>query len=234
MPDVDLNDPGLDPSVQQEFRLREQARASSLKKQQSSPSVRKEAQLRSMIDSVGQLELDDKGDYDFHGNTSGSVFFRRMKDHFRSLLGKDNALPHLPRSPRPAGAAPSPSASPGSSSVISVGPSTPGSQHSLPHTYDLPPKEKAKALCIESLQNATCLLRIVHIPTFFELLDKTYSKPIESFDVEENRGLALVYAVMALGCMYNVPDSKSNSGQLPYKNAHEEGYVVAWWFFTTT
>jgi hypothetical protein len=215
MPDVDLNDPSLDQSVQQEFRIREQARihAATRQKQQAGSSVKKDAQLRSMIDSVGQLELNEKGDYDFHGTSSGSVFFRRMKDHFRSLLGKDQ-LPQMPRSPQPQG-------------VLSLDSpkstaSSPYNSANLPHTYDLPPKDKAIALCTESLSNATCLLRIVHIPSFYEMLDSLYEKAPEAFEIEDIRFLALAYSVMALGCMYNVPDRKS-AGVLPYKVAHDEG-----------
>jgi hypothetical protein len=218
MPDVDLNDPNLDPTVQQEFRIREQARiqAAARQKQPSGSSVKKDAQLRSMIDSVGQLELNETGDYDFHGTSSGSVFFRRMKDHFRSLLGKDNQLPQLPKSPQPQGVLSLDS--PKSSA------SSPYNAANLPHTYDLPPRDKAIALCNESLNNATCLLRIVHVPSFYEMLDNIYQKPPDAFVVEDMRFLALAYSVMALGCMYNVPDRKSG-GSIPYKVANEEGCV---------
>ncbi|RYP43774.1 hypothetical protein DL768_009699 [Monosporascus sp. mg162] len=145
MPDVDLNDPNLDPSVQQEFRMREKARlqAAALKGQQpgSSSSSGRDSQLRSMIDSVGQLELNEKGDYDFHGTSSG---------------------------------------------------------------------------------NATCLLRIVHQPSFFEMLNGLYEKSPGGFEAEDNRNLALAYSVMALGCMYNVQDRKL-PGTLPYQVAIDQG-----------
>lgn len=214
MPDVDLNDPNLDPSVQQEFRMREKARlqAAAQKSQQASSSS-KDSPLRSMIDSVGQLELSDKGDYDFHGTSSGSVFFKRMKEHFRSFLGRDNQLPSMSKSPR-------------SDGVVSLdspksSASSPWSASNLPPTYNLPPKSTALALCSESLSNATCLLRIVHQPSFYEMLNSLYEKPPETFEIEDNRNLALAYAVMALGCMYNVVDRKS--GPLPYKVAIDQG-----------
>ncbi|RYP78306.1 hypothetical protein DL770_006905 [Monosporascus sp. CRB-9-2] len=218
MPDVDLNDPNLDPSVQQEFRMREKARlqAAALKGQQpgSSSSSARDSQLRSMIDSVGQLELNEKGDYDFHGTSSGSVFFKRMKDHFRAFLGRDHQLPSISKSPRPSGVVTLDS--PKSSA------SSPWSASNPPHLHQLPPKSTALALCSESLSNATCLLRIVHQPSFFEMLNGLYEKSPGGFEAEDNRNLALAYSVMALGCMYNVQDRKL-PGTLPYQVAIDQG-----------
>ncbi|KAI1412921.1 hypothetical protein F5Y13DRAFT_179783 [Hypoxylon sp. FL1857] len=215
MPDVDLNDPSLDPAVQQEFRIREQARirAAATKGKQSGSSSSVDAQLHSMIETVGQLDLDEKGDYDFHGNSSGSVFFKRMKEHFRSLLGRDYQIPFLPRPPRPAGVAALDSPRPLS-----------GSRPAPSHTsnrYDLPPKERALALCSESLNNATCLLRIVHIPSFYKMLDDLYEKPPDARRQEDKRSLALAYSVMALGCMYNIPEDDSSETP-PYKKSIDE------------
>ncbi|KAJ1337446.1 proline utilization trans-activator [Microdochium nivale] len=218
IPDVDLNDPSLDPAVQQEFRMREQSRlqAAAIKKYAPSIASNKEGgQLSSMIDSVGQLELGEKGENDFHGSASGSVFFRRMKDHFRSVLGREHKMPNLPRIPRPAGVS-------HLDSPRSVASSPWAGSSTVPNIYDLPPKETALALCAESLHNATCLLRIVHIPSFYEMLDEIYGKHPDTFDVDDHRNLALAYSVMAVGCMYNVPD-KISAGAMPYQAAIDEG-----------
>ncbi|KAI0023141.1 fungal-specific transcription factor domain-containing protein [Xylariomycetidae sp. FL0641] len=216
MPDVDLNDPNLDPSVQQEFRMREQARqkAAALRKEQSSSPAGLDGQLQSMIETVGQLDLDERGDYDFHGISSGSVFFKRMKEHFRTLLGRDYQVPFMPRPPRPAGVLSLDS--PRSASSSPWEPTT-----AVPDIYDLPSKDRALALCAESLDNATCLLRIVHKPSFYEMLDSLYAKPAEAFLKEDNRNLALAYSAMALGCMYNVPDAEV-ADTSPYKISIEE------------
>ncbi|KAI0851859.1 fungal-specific transcription factor domain-containing protein [Daldinia vernicosa] len=215
MPDVDLNDPSLDPAVQQEFRIREQARArtSTTKGKQPGSSSSADAQLHSMIETTGQLDLDDKGNYDFHGTSSGSVFFKRMKEHFRGLLGRDYQVPFLPRPPRPAGVLTLDSPRPPSSSRAPPSRTTP--------PYDLPSKERALALCAESLNNATCLLRIVHTPSFYKMLDDLYEKPVGAAGTENKRSLALAYSVMALGCMYNIPEN-DNSETPPYKVAMDE------------
>src|SRR5688500_14602913 len=80
IPDVDLSDPNLDPAVQQEFRNRQLARARAAGgAQQGEPSHEvdeRDGQLLSMIRSIGQLDLDEKGGWDFHGASSGAVFLR--------------------------------------------------------------------------------------------------------------------------------------------------------------
>ncbi|KAI1861344.1 uncharacterized protein JN550_010874 [Neoarthrinium moseri] len=222
MPDVDLNDASLDPAVQQEFRLREQARNKAVKKEDvsGSASIKSEERLMSMISGVGQLEFDDKGDYDFHGPSSGNVFFRRMKNHFKSLLGRDYHVPVLPRPPKP-------------SSIMNIDSpqlsaiSSPGSsRRGVPSDVcDLPPKVIARRLCSYSLKYATCLLRIVHVPSFYTILDNIYENPpgkLGTYGTDEDRGLALLYSVLALGCMYNVADDKE-SKKAPYEIATDQG-----------
>ncbi|KAK8058983.1 Activator of stress protein 1 [Apiospora phragmitis] len=221
MPDVDLNDPSLDPSVQQEFRMRDKARTQRqrlvLDDTSSSSSSMLSGQLMSMIPTLGSLDLNDKGDYDFHGVSSGAVFFRRMKDHFRTLLGRDYQAPLHARGRR-------------SGNILGLDSprSSMSSRWDMPTTstniYDMPPLEVARTLCNYSLNYATCLLRIVHIPSFLAMLESLYAKPTHEYDREDNKNLALAYSVMALGCLYNVPDGKDSKGKpAPYELAIEQG-----------
>lgn len=217
MPDVDLADPNLDPSVQQEFHNREQARARSQKLPSShnvppSSSSSNDAQLTSMIDSAGQLDIDDKGGWDFHGISSGAVFLKRMKDHFRGKLGPTTKFPFLPRHERPSG-------------LTNLDPPTPAGQSpfSSVSTYaELPSKDVTRNLCYYSLSCATCLVRIIHVPSFYEKLDNIYDRPIDTLNQEETHFLGLVYSVLALGCMYNSLDGSSPS-KMAYQEATEEG-----------
>src|SRR3569833_2256234 len=105
MPDVDLNDPSLDPTVQQEFQNRERQRiqAARVKREQAQLKDDQGTQIRSMIETIGQLDLCVGGEWDFHGISSGAVFLRRMIEHFRGVLGPDCRSPLFGRQPRPPG-----------------------------------------------------------------------------------------------------------------------------------
>lgn len=224
MPDVDLADPNLDPAVQQEFHNREQARARANKMQQQQPtpsipsssqSQPNDQQILSMINSAGQLDLDDKGGWDFQGISSGAVFLKRMKEHFRGMLGPSNKAPFLPRPER-------------QGNLTNLDPPTPSTPFStVSNSYaELPSKDVVRNLCYYSLSCATCLVRIVHIPTFYAKLDKIYDRPIDSLDAEEQHFMGLVYAVLALGCMYDNLDGASPR-KMAYQEAIDEGYVIS-------
>ncbi|KAK5997464.1 Putative transcriptional regulatory C16G5.16-like protein [Cladobotryum mycophilum] len=212
MPDVDLMDPNLDPSIQQEFHNREQARLQTTKIRATQPPEpdSNDTHLTSMIDSIGQLEIDERGGWDFHGTSSGSVFLRRMKEHFRGMLGPVGKAPFLPRPDRTAGLLEAPSPIGGS----------PFS--SMSHFPELPPKEVARKLCYYSLSCATCLVRIVHVPAFYEKFEAIYERPLDNLSQEDTQFLSLFYAVLALGCMYNNLD-ESTLGNVTYKIAIDEG-----------
>lgn len=216
VPDIDLADPNLDPAIQQEFRAREQARARAAKlKGEAAPKEPEvqDAQIMSMIDAIGQLDMKEDGECDFRGISSGAVFFGRMKDHFKGLLSNDYKIPFLPRQPEKTGlfSLNSPQATPGS----------PWEASSSPNVYDLPPQNRVRTLCYYALSCATCLLRVVHKPTFYEALDRLYEKPQETWGIEEHRFLGLLYAVMALGTMYNIDENPGN--HTTHQAAMEEG-----------
>ncbi|TLS26731.1 hypothetical protein PpBr36_05173 [Pyricularia pennisetigena] len=232
MPDVDLADPKLDPTVQQEFANRERARAKAAaasgaeKPKKEEPVVDGEAtkkpedQLLSMIESIGHLDLIDGNEWDFHGNSSGAVFLKRLKEQM-GLLNPDTKTPFLPRMSRYPGmfnldSPPSFTSSPWDTSAGS------DAGAAVPAMYELPPKDVAQNLCYFSLNCATCLLRIVHIPSFNEMVEKLYEKRPENLGPEDHRALGLLNAVMALGSMYTGADD-GGSQQVHYKTAIEKG-----------
>lgn len=213
VPDIDLADPNLDPAVRQEFNNRENVRAQAASKIPVNP-VPMEAndiKLTSMIDSIGQLDLDEKGSWDYHGNSSGTVFLKRMKEQFRGMLDPITSGPFLPRPDQ-------------SSIALALDPlkgnQTSASNQQLP---ELPPKDVARRLCYYSLSCATCLVRIVHIPMFYQNLDRIYETPLENLNPEETQFLGLFYSVLALGCMYNNFDDSAEA--VSYQAATEEGCV---------
>lgn len=163
---------------------------------EESKGPEQDAQLRSMIESTGQLDIDERGYLDFHGGSSGAVFIRRMRERFGDLLGDNLGSFFLPRLPRPK-ALDSLYTSPRLSSIESP------LEMNIPNTIDLPSREVAKILCHDSLNCACALLRFIHQPTFYKMFDRIYDIPPEHFGDEENRFLPLLYVVLALGCMFN-------------------------------
>ncbi len=169
-----------------------------------------------MIETIGQLDLSEGGEWDFRGISSGTVFLRRMKDHFQGILGRDSVVPYLARPPRPPGVLNLDSPHSAGSSPWGDGAS------SVPPFYKLPPKEHARALCYFSLNCATCLLRIIHIPSFLETFDQLYEKAPDSLGPDDHRQLGLLYAVLALGSMYNISEGGATN-PAHYSVAMEEG-----------
>lgn len=223
LPKVDLNDSNLDAAILQS-RLQAVAKDSTEKvppptySRDAPPNkLEKEAQLRSMIESTGQLELDESGRWDFHGGSSGAVFLRRMREQFGGLLGDDHNTPMLPKLPRPAPMPPT-FDSPRSSveSPLEAG---------LPNTMDLPSREIAKVLCVNALTCGCCLLRFVHQPTFYEMFDRIYDVAAENYGDEENRFLPLLYVTLSLGCMFNndLADDPDGSSGNTYRAKIEQG-----------
>lgn len=227
LPDIDLDDPNIDlgmpqrmhPVVKQEISPVDQAQATmSGIPQTKSPQktdVEKDTLLESMVDSVGLLDLDDQGYWDFHGHSSGLVFLRRMREQFGDLMGKTegSGMPFLKsRSPTYLS---QPLDSP-KSSVESPADSK------LPNTHELPAKECARQLCQCALDDACSLLRFVHQPTFYATFDRIYDVAPEQFGNDENAFLPLLYAVLALGCLF-AKNEKSMLQIEGYESAIHQG-----------
>ncbi|KLU87619.1 hypothetical protein MAPG_06616 [Magnaporthiopsis poae ATCC 64411] len=215
IPDVDLADPNLDRSVQLEFATRAKAQAARMKTGETGDAAKsQDDQLLSMIEGMGHLELAD-GEADFHGTSSGAVFMRRLKAHMG--LHNDAKMPFPPRKPQQRFAFGSPQSS--ASSPFDPGEST------GPAIYDLPPKEVSRSLCYFSLNCATCLLRIVHLPTFYESFERLYDKKsTEGLGLEDHRDLALLYSTLALGSVFFPTDDENDpANQVHYKGATEKG-----------
>ena len=73
--------------------------------------------------------------------------------------------------------------------------------------------------------NCACaLLRLVHHPTFYEMLEKIYDIPSECYSDDENRFLPLLYAVLALGYVFATNTFEPTEAEkLTYKAAKDQG-----------
>ncbi|QSZ34893.1 hypothetical protein DSL72_007754 [Monilinia vaccinii-corymbosi] len=218
LPDINLNDPNTDSILLQQQRQDAPTTPSATSPIPNmtprQPQISKEdAQLRSMIESTGQLDLDERGHWDFHGGSSGAVFVKRLREQFGSLLGSPNVLPKPPSAQMPP-AFDSPRSS--ADSPHDFG---------LPNTMDLPPRDVAMTLCEDALQCGCCLLRFVHEPSFYEMFNRIYTLSPGSFANEEHTFLPLLYMALALGCMFSSePSNPMDPDRKKYKNSMDQGY----------
>lgn len=214
---IDLNDPNLDRLIQQRQGPSTidaiKAQVSQQKpKPQPGQTPNQDARLQSMIENTGQLDLDEQGHWDFHGSSSGAMFLRRMREQFGGILG-DVSTPFMPR-PKfdNKGAGESPR---------SIYESPQDAGHSI---SDLPSRSTGRVLCRNALTKACALLRFVHLPTFYQMYDRIYDVPPESYTDEEHRFLPLLYQVLALGCMFTDDSEEAGTpGESAYKTSIEQG-----------
>lgn len=223
LPNVDITDPNIEAAIEQRRQggsAKDLSQGTFDSTSAETPNNSKESQLRSMIESTGQLDLDESGNWDFHGGSSGTVFVKRMREQFGGLLGGGYGTPFLPKLPRPMPLGP----------MYDSPRSATESPHEtgLPNTLDLPSRETAKALCVMSLECACALLRFVHQPTFYEMFDRIYDIPPDRYGDDENRFLPLLYVMLALGCMFNLGplDIDGEPPMHNYKASIDQGYVM--------
>ncbi|ESZ92990.1 hypothetical protein SBOR_6611 [Sclerotinia borealis F-4128] len=218
LPNLKLNDPNIDAALLQQQRQDAPAppsTTSSMPREtpQQPQMSEQDAQLRSMIESTGQLDLDDRGHWDFHGGSSATVFIKRLREQFGSLLGSPNVLPKPPTAQMP------PTYDSPKSSTDSP------YDFGFPNTVDLPPREVAMALCEDALHCACCLLRFVHEPSFYEMLNRIYDQSPQNFGDEEHNFLPLLYMALALGCMFSSdPSSPTDPDKKKYKSSMDQGF----------
>ena len=234
LPDVDLDNLDLDSGILQPMypRIKQETpsqkplsigahlRSARPRKAGERSSGSSDNLLESMVDHTGSLDLDDQGHWDYHGQSSGIVYLRCLREQFGDLMGKAEGygIPFLKTS-RIA----SPRSSVNSPQCSS---NSPGG-HLLPHTEDLPPRECAIHLCENALDDACALMRIVHLPTFWANFDRAYTLLPEQYQDAENRFLPLLYVVLALGAVF----AKSENSHLQkwgYENAIDQGCVLGY------
>jgi hypothetical protein len=224
LPDINLDDPRFDEHATEQML----AAVKREKQQQPQPPLTttaaapadahsdgccgEESLLESMVDNSGYLDLDDQGHWDYHGHTSGIIFLRRLR---KQLGAVDITAPTLRSRPisqmldSPKSASESPQ------------------DASLPPTHDLPPRDVARRLCHNALEDGCSLMRFVHEPSFYTTLDRIYDTPPEQYSNEEHSFLPLLYIVMAVGCLF----SDDGAGPLDisgYESAIGQGCVSLW------
>ncbi|KFA45646.1 hypothetical protein S40293_08909 [Stachybotrys chartarum IBT 40293] len=165
-----------------------------------------------LAENEDQLRYTDSGEFDFHGLSSGAAFLSRLTRHFPELMHYDSRIPFLPQTTRPNGS-PAPLSAP---SALFNG-------HSNYDYSRLPRRELARMLCEYSFNHASCLLRIVHVPSFYKRFDALYDLEESNYTQEQGRYVGLLYSILALGSMYDV-DENDPSNPDHYKEAMIRGH----------
>ena len=204
LPGVNLDDPNLQDTILAQARaLRHEQGSSSQANEdaiadstppssQQSPTDNvhdegKERLLDTMIEATGRLEIDDRGNRDWHGRFAGFTFIQRMREHCEKLLDGDFDAQ-------------------GTSESSFIDPSK--QSHSLrltktPEALEaLPGRKVARELSFIGLETACCHMRFVHRPTFYRLFDRIYDIDPESYSDAEYQFLPLLFAILSLGVLF--------------------------------
>lgn len=215
LPDLNLDDPRFDVHATEQL-------LAAIKKDKVAPSVAKppagtkpesgadppeESLLESMVDNSGALDLDDQGNWDYHGHSSGLIFIRRLRNQL-SNSDAQSALPNFRPPPQMLESPKSTLESPDSN----VAP-----------THDLPSRAVARRLCRNALEVGCALMRFVHEPSFYAMFDRIYDTPPEQYTNQENSFLPFLYIVLGVGCLFsgNGEDTLDLSG---YESAIGQGF----------
>ncbi|KAF2178942.1 hypothetical protein K469DRAFT_323663 [Zopfia rhizophila CBS 207.26] len=191
LPHVNLDDTTLDANEPHELLSKLRAGHCGLSAQEehrqhpSTTPKEDDTLLESMVDSAGVLAKDDQERWDFYGQASGVMFVRGLQNGVQQMRVMD---------PR---ALPAPKAE-GIEQLLES--PSPTSEFSVD---ELPSKAEAMALCQTALNDVCALTRFIHQPTFYAIVERIYTIPNRDFGCEERRALPLLYAVLAIGCLFN-------------------------------
>lgn len=220
-PTIDLNDPSIDAHLQNGLlpqlpvaAPRPPVMPTDPRLSHQHPNQQAEdptdSHLEAMVKATGQLDLDEEGHWDYHGNSSGLSFMRGLRqfgDMFQIPPDASPSLKYRNMSVDP----PSPSStrSPAASSTA------------LPSGTELPSKKEAIILCENAIIDAGAMQRVVHLPTFYKQLDRMYEIPAENYTNSENSFLPLLYGVLALGKLFSQGEHELDKSN--YETVVEEG-----------
>jgi hypothetical protein len=220
LPQVDLGNPDSVAASSQTLQSRPMLRPTPRKGTSpiSAPteSAGERGRFITLRDRVGHLDLTETGEYDFHGSSSGAAFLSQIAQQFPGLFRYDTRLPFLPQSP--------------SSFRIETtqhhGHAASSSWQTKDDFLELPVRQLAQDLCDYSFSRASCILRVVHAPSFWRSFERLYQERPQRFTLEQRRFVGLLFSVMALGSMYDV-DENDPTNPDHYAVAMQRGYVFS-------
>ncbi|KAH8803012.1 fungal-specific transcription factor domain-containing protein [Xylogone sp. PMI_703] len=200
IPDIDVDDPNLDVADLRKAlvppRKEHSDEQKCLEEPEYLPSVSNRSStdedpvLETILELTGRLDIDEHGNWDYLGHSSGSLFLRRLGEQFCGLhnsgsINKKNLLKLQPT--LQAFETFEETFSDGYISIL-----TP-----------LPPKETALDLVSSTLDDACALINFVHQPSFYNMFHRMYDVDFEEYGHREKEFLPLLYAVLAVGYVFS-------------------------------
>jgi hypothetical protein len=214
LPGINLDDPkfdvhGINQIIDASRRTESSAQpADQLPRPKAAPDD--DAQLQTMVEGTGSLDLDDQGHWDYHGNSSGFTFMQNLRAQFGDLFVPDPRIPY--------------SKSRAMSNMIESPKSASSSSYdfSIPPAVDLPDKDTAMQLCQNSLEVACALMRFVHKPNFYRKVTRIFETEPDHYTNADTQFLPLLFVVMAVGCLF-AQSENTTLGTHGYEIAIEQG-----------
>ncbi len=99
LPGLDLDDPKFDARTVEQLIETSRTKPSVNGDARPTPEASKpedDAQLQSMVDRIGTLDLDDHGNWDFHGHSSGYHLMRKFRAQFGDQFISEYLHPKAP------------------------------------------------------------------------------------------------------------------------------------------
>ncbi|RQM06172.1 hypothetical protein DH86_00003288, partial [Scytalidium sp. 3C] len=168
IPGIDVDDPNLDAAELR--KLCTSATQKSFTRDTSSDSGRSSPvsdnssaeedskRLETILELTGTLDLDENGNWDYHGHSSGSLFLWRLGEQFRGLHNNaSTSKRHLELQPT-------------LRATMMLG--DPFSDGYRPALIPLPPKETALDLASSTLDDACALMNFVHQGSFYTMFNR--------------------------------------------------------------
>jgi hypothetical protein len=220
-PTVDLNDPSIDAHLQSGLIPQLPVAAPRPQAVPTDPRLVHgqgaqptdnvdDSHLEAMVKATGHLDLDEEGNWDYHGHSSGVSFMsglRQFGEMFQIPADSSPSLKHRSMSQAPS--------SPNSTLSFA------DSSNAVPTGADLPSKDEAQNLCDAAIVEASAMLRVVHLPTFYKQFDRMFELSPDQYGNTENSFLPLLFAVLALGKLFSKHDSHLD--KTDYETLIDEG-----------
>lgn len=224
IPNLDLSDPGIDAAVAQGWipgapgkgnptQAQVQLQERPTPQVQAGKENKSDTKIESMVRAVAEIEMDETGNWDYHGHSSGLSFVRRMREQLGDLMGPETMSTPFVKTRPMSGVLDSPKSITESPFTENVSPAS-----------DLPPRHVAQETCRCAVEDAAALLRVVHQPSFWQSFERLYSVPPEQYTNEDQKFLPLFHSSMALGHLFG-KDERSSVNQEGYENAIQQGFV---------